>query len=275
MKETSRKHIIIIFAFLALLFFRPNAYLAQKDIVLTNLAGTWIGYGAGEEVRFRDKARLLTLTVTHKTEFVFHVNENGEIQGEGTIVYDLTNNTTGLDNLVASVHSLMGLAQVPSIGVKGPKGDAAQGIGDKVTDAPGVTKIQYVAPHLKFGPETRHFKFTGRIKEGTIKDKSGREKQEVLIELDEVLNFALIGGEPNNTLIAEYEVNRVKTESTFPCWSPFIEGSGIIREGAGGIYIAEFQEQGTHRKGKKVWEEYSYVWVARKVSSDKGSSLPR
>ncbi len=219
--------------------------------------GTWTGYGASSEVRFRHKLGLLTLTVKHKTEFVFVVNEKGEIEGEGSITYDLTNNTTGLDDLVAGVHSLMGLAQVPGMGIKGAKGGAAEDIGKMATDVKGVTKIQYDAPHLKNGPELRHFKFTGRIKSGV---------DSYLIEIDEVKNFTLMGGKPDNTLIAEYEVNKVKTEAKFPCWSPFIEGQGVIRKGPGSIHIAEFQKSGKNRKGKKIWHEYSYVWIARQVT---------
>lgn len=237
-----------------------------KNSEFASLAGTWTGHGAGEEVRFRDKNRLLILTVKHKTEFVFVVEADGSIQGEGTIEYNLERNTSGLDNLVAGVHALMGLAQVPSIGVKGPKGNVTEEIGKKTSEVPGVTRIQYEAPHLKNGPEIRHFKFTGKVTRGPVKDRHGKEAEGLLIFLDEVLNFTLPNGEPNSTLIAEYEVNKVKTESTFPCWSPFIEGAAIVRPGPGDIYIAEFQQQGKHRKGKKVWEEYAYVWLARQVS---------
>ena len=227
------------------------------------LAGNWIGHGAGEEVRFRHKLGLLTLTVKHKTEFVFNVNKEGKVEGEGTIEYNLDNNTSGLDDLVASVHSLMGLAQVPSTGV----GEVTKKIGDMATDVKGVTKIQYNAPHLKHGPEIRHFKFTGKIKKGIIKSSNGKNSKAFLIELDEVTDFTLVGGNPDNTLIAEYEVNRVKIDAKFPCWSPFIRGEGVIRKGPGDIYVAEFQKKGTHRKGKQVWQEYGYVWMARKVTS--------
>ncbi|HUU04531.1 MAG TPA: hypothetical protein VMZ49_01510 [Patescibacteria group bacterium] len=241
----------------------------QVDGDLTQFAGTWSGHGAGEEVRFRDKNGLLILTVKHKTEFVFHVEENGKIAGEGTIEYGLERNTSGLDDLVAGVHSLMGLAQVPGIGVEGPLGDAAKKVGEELTDVKGVTKIQYDAPHLKHGPEIRHFKFTGTIKNGTFKNNEGQEVEAFLIELDEVKNFTLMGGNPDNTLIAEYEVNKVKTDAKFPCWSPFMEGAGIVRKGPGNIHIAEFQQKGEHRKGKRVWQEYGYVWLARQIAPEK------
>jgi hypothetical protein len=233
---------------------------------LGRFAGIWSGHGAGEEVRFRDKNGLLVLTVKHKTEFVFQVDRNGKVEGEGTIEYNLEKNTSGLDDLVAGVHSLMGLAQVPGIGVAGPLGDAAKKIGEEATDVKGVTKIQYDAPHLKNGPEVRHFRFSGAIRAGSIKGKEGKETGAFLIELEEVKNFTLMGGEADNTLIAEYEVNKVKTEARFPCWSPFIEGSGVIRQGPGSIHVAEFQQQGSHRQGKRVWEEYGYVWLARQIA---------
>ena len=203
----------------------------------------------------------MTLTVKHKTEFVFSVDKEGKVEGEGTIEYDLSNNTSGLDDLVASVHSLMGLAKVPGTGSV-----IADKMGEKVRDVKGVTKIQYNAPHLKNGPEIRHFKFKGVIKRGSARDKSGKKSEAFLIEFDEVKNFTLIGGKSDNTLIAQYEVNGVKTDAKFPCWSPFISGSGVIRKGPGNILIAEFQKKGKHRKGKQVWQEYGYVWMARRLS---------
>jgi hypothetical protein len=245
----------------------PAAHAAGPESGdLARFAGTWTGHGAGEEVRFRDKNGLLVLTVKHKTEFVFQVDAGGKIEGEGTIEYNLERNTSGLDDLVAGVHSLMGLAQVPGTGVSGAFGDAAKKIGEEATDVKGVTRIQYDAPHLKSGPEIRHFKFTGTIRAGSLKNSEGKEADAFLVTLDEVLNFTLMGGEPDNTLVAEYEVNKVKTEANFPCWSPFIEGAGVIRRGPGNIHVAEFQQKGSHRKGKRVWEEYGYVWLARQVA---------
>lgn len=256
----------ILIIFILILFLFSGQILSPDDeseFGVKDLVGTWTGYGAGEEVRFRHKRGLLTLTVKHKTEFVFVVNEKGEVEGEGTITYDLDNNTSGLDDLVAGVHSLMALAKVPGTG---------SAIGDKMSeetrDVKGVTKIQYDAPHLKHGPELRHYKFKGKVEKGMIKDDKGRKTSAVLIKIDEVLNFTLMGGKPDNTLIAQYEVNKVKTDAKFPCWSPFIDEPGVVRRGVGKVHVAEFQQKGKHRKGKRVWEEYSYVWIARQVSPE-------
>lgn len=236
------------------------------------LAGTWSGHGASEEVRFRDPNGLLILTVKHRVEFVLHIDESGKVEGEGTIEYDLERNTSGLDNLVASVHSLMGLAPTPGVlpgGLDGGgKQGVAEGMGDQIRDVPGVTKIQYDAPHLKNGKEVRHFKFTGRIAKGNINTEKG-EDSKYLLYLDLVTNFTLPDGSPNNTLIAEYEVNKVKTESKFPCWSPFLKSPGIVRKGPGAIHVAEFIEKGKHRDNKRVWQEYGYVWLARQVAPAK------
>jgi hypothetical protein len=245
---------------------RPADESGPANGELARFAGTWTGHGAGEEVRFRDKNGLLVLTVKHKTEFVFEVDPQGKVQGEGSIEYNLERNTSGLDDLVAGVHALMGLAQVPGTGVSGAFGEAAKKVGEEATSVKGVTRIQYDAPHLKNGPEIRHFKFTGTVHKGSVKNAEGREAGTFLITLDEVLNFTRMGGEANNTLVAEYEVNKVKTEATFPCWSPFIAGDGVIRKGPGSIHVVEFQQQGSHRQGKRVWEEYGYVWLARQVA---------
>jgi len=255
--------------FFILIFLFTTAGLIQSEekaeSSIKDLIGTWTGYGAGEEVRFRHKLGLLILTVKHKTEFVFVINEKGEVEGEGTITYDLTNNTSGLDDIVAGVHSLMGLAKVP--------GSTGSALGDKMgeatRDVKGVTKIQYDAPHLKNGPELRHFKFKGTVKRGKVRDRFDKFPESWYIEMEEVKEFTLMNGKPDNTLIAEYEVNRVKTESKFPCWSPFINGPGVIRKGPGKLHIAEFQRKGKNREGKKVWQEFGYVWLARQVSPGK------
>ena len=245
-----------------------------KAELLKEMEGNWVGHGAGEEVRFRDPNGLLILTVKHKTEFFFHVDEEGKIEGEGTIEYDLERNTTGLNNLAATVRGLMGLVPMPSAPGSSPQSEVAGKMGEQAMDAPGVTQIQYDAPHLKYGKEIRRFKFTGRIENGRwVKiDKdlnyAGNDikTKEKLMYLDEVLNFTLVDGTPNNTLIAEYEVNKVKEEATFPCWSPFLKEPGILRSGPGGIWVVDFQEQGTHRNEVRVWEEYGYIWMARKAN---------
>jgi len=253
--------LLIISVFLLSSFnLSKTADSVQSDETILIYAGNWTGHGAGEEVRFRHKNGMLTLTVKHKTEFVFAVDKNGKITGEGSIEYDLTNNTSGLDNLVAGVHALMGLASTP-----GGMGNIPQKAGDQMRDVKGVTKIQYNAPHLKHGVEIRHFKFTGHIKRGMIKDKNSKEMEKTLVYLDTVKNFTLPDGTPNNTLIAEYEVNKVKANPTFPCWSPFLKTPGYVRKGPGTMHISNFMEKGTHREGKNVWQEYSYVWIARMV----------
>ncbi len=268
MKYFSLFMVVIIFMFLLVPYpiagdnSCPTPSAVEENY--SQYAGTYTGHGAGEEVRFRHKRGMLTLTVKHKTEFVFVVDSKGKIEGEGTIEYDLTNNTTGLDNLVASVHALMGLASVP-----GSAGNLAQKLGEETRDVKGVTKIQYNAPHLKNGIEIRHFKFEGHIGRDMVKGKDQKMTKKTLIHLDIVKNFTLPGGKPDNTLIAEYEVNRVKSNPTFPCWSPFLKAPGILRQGPGKIYIAEFMEKGKHRQGKRVWEEYGYVWLARQVNRDK------
>ncbi len=243
-----------------------------KEEMLEELEGNWVGHGASEEVRFRDPNGLLILTVKHNVEFFFHVDEEGKIEGEGTVEYDLERNTTGLDNLAATVRGLMGLTPMPSAPGSGAASSTAGKMGEKAMDTPGVTQIQYDAPHLKHGKEVRRFTFTGRVEDGRwVKlDKdlnyAGNKikTNEKLMYLDEVLNFTLVDGTPNNTLIAEYEVNKVKEEATFPCWSPFLKEPGILRSGPGGIWVVEFQEQGTHRNDVNVWEEYGYIWMARK-----------
>lgn len=255
----------VFFLFILLLFISQGIISGNSnEFEIKDLAGTWTGYGASSEVRFKHKLGLLTLTVKHKTEFIFVVDKEGKIEGEGSITYDLEQNTSGLDDLVASVHSLMAMAKVP--------GSTGSAIGDKMgeatRDVKGVTKIQYDAPHLKNGPEIRHYKFKGKVNQGKVRDRFGKFPETFYIEIEEVKDFTLMGGKPDNVLIAEYEVNRVKTDAKFPCWSPFINGPGVIRKGPGTVHLAEFQRKGKNRKGKKVWQDYSYVWLARQVNPE-------
>ena len=133
--------------------------------MIKELRGTWTGRGASEEVRFRH--RLLTLIVKHETQFFFHVGEKGNVTGEGTVEYSLVQDTTGLDDLAAQIRGMLGLlpSAVPS--TAGSK-IAQAATKDKLNK---LGKIQYKAPHLKYGKELRHFKFIGRIAQGTITAK--------------------------------------------------------------------------------------------------------
>ena len=177
--------------------------------VIKGAQGNWAGRGVSEEVRYRHPEGLLILIVKHTMEFIFHVDEEGKIEGEGTIIYNLEQNTTGLDDLVAQVRNLMALlpSALPSKG-------AVSGIQDQATKdkLKGLTKIQYDAPHLKYGQELRHFKFKGRIAQGTAslkelsKDRQDWqwpdekvETKDKVIYLEEVINFTLPDGTPNST----------------------------------------------------------------------------
>ncbi len=225
--------------------------------------GAYQGRGAGEEVRFRDRNGLLILTVKHSTEFYFAVKEDGSVEGEGTITYDLTRNTEGLDSLVAGVRGALGFygGLVGAAAPAGALGAVAGQAAGKALELPG---LQYDAPHLKYGPELRHFRFTGRLETAGKFQGGVKIEEPVRIHLEQVGDFTRPDGKADNQLIAAYEVNRVKEEKSFPCWSPFLKAPGTFRKGPGDVWIVEFQEKGAHRNGVKVWEEYGYVWMARR-----------
>lgn len=234
---------------------------AQSQVA--TYAGNYQGRGAGEEVRFRDPNSLLILTVKHSTEFFFNIDAKGEITGEGTVTYDLTRNTEGLDNLAAGVRGLMGMMPMPGPPGAGAMSGAAGKMGETATSGvPGVTSLQYDATHLKNGAELRHFKFRGHVEKVTLMDGGGEQAR---IYLESEGDFTLPGGGANNELIAAWEVNKVKEQKAFPCWSPFLKGFGTFRKGPGGVWVAEFQEKGTHRNGVKPWQEYGYYWMARQI----------
>ncbi len=240
----------------------------KLEEVLKETRGNWTGRGMSEEVRFRQQLGLLTLTVKHAVEFYFHVNEKGEVEGDGTITFDLVRETSGLDALVSQVRGLMAAVMTPAR-IPGTSADAGKVIHGQ---------LQYDAPHLKNGPELRHFTFKGRIEQGrevNIKDDGWIDQlappernTEKVITLEPVLAFTLPDGTPNSTLTAAWEVNGKKEEKDFPCWSPFLKGPAILRRGPGGYWLAEFRENGTHRDDKSVWQEYGYVWMARQLERD-------
>ncbi|MBN2352465.1 MAG: hypothetical protein JXD23_07840 [Spirochaetales bacterium] len=221
-----------------------------------SLRGNWIGGGAGEEVRFRN--RNLTLTVKHATKFFLYINEKDEIEGEGTIEYDLDRNTEGLDELVSEIRGMIS-AFVPGV----PSAKMASGPIDYFTKRKMTSGLQYDAPHLKNGPELRHIKIRGRVEKQKLNDYEGAK-----IHLEVQGDFTLPDGKADNQLIAAWEVNKVKEESKFPCWSPFLKGPGVLRKGPGGYWVVEFQEKGEHRNRVKVWQEYGYYWTAHQIQKE-------
>jgi hypothetical protein len=101
-----------------------------------------------------------------------------------------------------------------------------------------------------------------------LKDSPKKSVIRRCIYIDKITAYFLPDGKEDNSLVAEYEVNKVKEESTFPCWSPFLIKPGIIRKGPTDLHIVEFMEKGKHRQNKKVWEEYGYVWMTRQVTKN-------
>ncbi len=242
-----------------------------KDAVpaVITLAGDYQGVGSSEEVRFRHPNGLLIFTVKHETQFFFHVDDAGNVDGEATVVYDLEKNTKGLDELVAAVSKTMSLMPIPKAGeaanIAGSN-IADEMIKEELSNTKGVTSLSYDAPHLKFGKELRHIRIKGKIEKTTLINGGG---EQVRLFLEQTGDY-LKPGKPETSdpsLIAAWEVNGVKEQKNFPCWSPFLSGPGIMRQGPGGLWIAEFQEKGTHRNGVKPWQEFGYVWMARQITS--------
>ena len=262
-------------------FFRPLLLTSTVLILLagckppaeksTGFAGKYKGRGASEEVRFRKKG-ILTLTVKHQVEFSFKIDDKGDVVGDGQITYNLDRDTAGLDALVASVRSAMNI--VPGVGgaVSGvgdagkAAGQIAAGIdtGDKILGNKSPGSLSYDAPHLKNGPEVRHFNLKGKVEKTGLMDGGGDEYR-LTLEVDGDLKRP--DGKADPDLIAQWEVNGVKEEKSFPCWSPFLKGYGVLKKGEGGTWTADFSEKGTHRenKGKPVaaWEEYGYYWLVQ------------
>lgn len=228
-------------------------------------AGTYKGRGASEEVRF-NRPGVLTLTVKHETEFSLKIAPDGQVTGEGHITYNMTPNTQGLDSIVASVRGAMSMTP-GAIGSAMSAVNTASDVAGKAAeagDAAGVKSsgkrpggLSYTATHLKNGPEVRHFRIKGRIDRTAI---AGGEELRLVLEVDG--DYKRPDGTADPKLIAQWEVNGLKEEKPFPCWSPFLKtGYAVLRKGEGGVWAAEFSEKGTHRNNDKNWQEYGYYWL--------------
>ena len=130
--------------------------------------------------------------------------------------------------------------------------------------APGVTSPSY-SYKMREAPQQRHFQIRGKA----YKDNQSVYK----IHLEAFGDYfrAADMSNPDNKLWVDYEVNLQRDQSSFPTWSPFLngtDGDAIIREAAGGAVIrADSEFSGTHRNGVKAWEEYTFTWSARKAGS--------
>jgi len=104
---------------------KPENYRPADTSDMSKYMGKWVGGGWSWEVRFKqnygkfvsnltgireeklpfeDKEKnIMSLLVTHHTAFAFNVDENGDIQGTGTITYDLLPNLCGLHALTKNV----------------------------------------------------------------------------------------------------------------------------------------------------------------------------
>ena len=237
----------------------------SKTAPADTYAGKYKGRGASEEVRF-NRPGILTLTVKHNTDFSFKIDPAGNVTGDGQITYDLTPNTQGLDSIVASVRGAMSMtpgaagaamsAMNQAADVAGKAADASDAAGNTGRKRPG--GLSYTATHLKNGPEIRYFHFKGHV-DKTSHD--GEQQLRLTLEIDG--DYKRPDGTADPKLIAEYEVNGEKTETSFPCWSPFLKGFGTLKKGDGGVWSVEFSEKGTHRNDTKVWQEYGYYWLAQ------------
>jgi hypothetical protein len=272
--------ILTVFSLLSVILIGVSACDGVSQNPMDEVTGNWTGRGSGEEVRYRNPLGLLTLTVRHETEFFFHVDDTGRIEGEGTILYDMTSDPQGLDRLVAAVEGTIAL--VPTLVPKMPDsldildtpeqprmpGDIADRLEDRMQK--GTNRLDYKAPQMKHGTELRHYRFHGHVVEEAgkpialqLEQTSGyRRPDRKRKDLDEFSDA------DDQQLVVTWEVNRVREERSFPCWSPFLEGSAELRRGPGGIWVAELIESGEHREGKSVWQEYSYVWMARRLAAE-------
>ncbi len=103
----------------------PENYRPADTSDMSKYMGEWVGGGWGWEVRFKQnygefisqfsgvdledlpfkgEQNIMSLMVAHQTAFAFEVDENGYLQGTGTITYDLFPNLCGLNALTTNIN---------------------------------------------------------------------------------------------------------------------------------------------------------------------------
>lgn len=235
-------------------------------ITLKNLAGDWTGKAAGAEVRFRRRGggmTIMTLTTKHAAEFFFTVGEDGNINGEGVILYSLDPDLSGVEALAGAVKGLLALMPMPSVPgagkVAGHFGDAMTGA---MQDVGGVTSPTF-SYKMKDAPQQRHFRILGKVYQLAGEWRIRLESAGEYFPGSDLK-------QADNRLWVEWEVNRVRETKPFPCWSPFLRsqsGDAVIRVSKGGtVFLADSSFKGTHRRGIKPWQEYHFSWQARRLA---------
>jgi len=236
------------------------------EIRLKALAGDWTGKAAGAEVRFRRRGMgmtIMTLTTKHAAEFFFTIRPDGNILGEGAILYTLDPDLSGVEALAGAVKGLINLMPMPSVPgagkVAGHFGDAMTGA---MKDVGGLTSPTF-SYQMKDAPQQRHFRITGKVYQ------RGDVWRIRLESSGEYFTGSDLKG-MDNQLWVEWEVNRVRETKPFPCWSPFLKsesGDATIRVSEGGtVFMADSSFSGSHRDGVKPWQEYTFTWRARRVT---------
>ena len=236
------------------------------EIGLKALAGDWTGKAAGAEVRFRRRGMgmtIMTLTTKHAAEFFFTIRPDGNILGEGAILYTLDPDLSGVEALAGAVKGLINLMPMPSVPgagkVAGHFGDAMTGA---MKDVGGLTSPTF-SYQMKDAPQQRHFRITGKVYQ------RGDAWRIRLESSGEYFTGSDLKG-MDNQLWVEWEVNRVRETKPFPCWSPFLKsesGDATIRVSEGGtVFMADSSFSGSHRDGVKPWQEYTFTWRARRVT---------
>lgn len=125
------------YLFLIVIIFSISTSAQQLSEEIKPLIGDWVGTGWGWEIRFKQtsgdfikqfagtKAKdlpfegekhIMTLMVTHVTQFYFSVDESGSVKGKGSITYGLIPNLCGLAALTKQVNEAVNMMSlVPTI----------------------------------------------------------------------------------------------------------------------------------------------------------------
>lgn len=129
--------IIFIFSLVKSAVLPEKEEKGQKNAEIEKYVGDWVGTGFGWEVRFKHSAKqfiqqfgvnpdelgfkaneetIMTLIVQHSTTFNFYVDENGNVEGTGSVAYNLIPNLCGVAALTKQVNEAVNMMdKIPMI----------------------------------------------------------------------------------------------------------------------------------------------------------------
>lgn len=191
-------------------------------------ASTWAGTVQGKVMR---SSRFASAGATMRGDFVFTVDDRGQVTGDGVVAYDPFFSTDGLNSLLTYARGLVqsALGGFPIFGVFA-----------------SVELNRFVGVNVAFTslPVTR-IEISGQLKDGQLTLAAGNNKP---VKIPFVAKIILVGGK-----------NKPLTSGGVRAPTPF--GAGVAQV-TGGRWAAAVQQT---TSGKDVITRFSTYWTAHRI----------